>query len=140
MKVESIIKRRNGTAVDLDGVVYRFKPDEQGRHVAEVASNKHLSRLLGIGEGFRLVDDEVVAVPVPPVPVEPGDEGGDGAPEASGGEGGGDAPEAGTARLNATEDMGRDTLAFLWEQKFGKKPHHAKSAKTLVEEINGGTD
>lgn len=30
-----------------------------------------------------------------------------------------------------------DDLRAQWEAKFGKAPHHKKSAKTLLEELNG---
>lgn len=58
MKIESIIKRDPPTEIDLDGTVYKFKPDEHGRHVAEVTDKHHIARLLSISEGYQLADDE----------------------------------------------------------------------------------
>jgi hypothetical protein len=58
MKIESIIKRDPPTEIDLDGTVYKFKPDEHGRHVAEVTDKHHIARLLAISEGYQLADDE----------------------------------------------------------------------------------
>jgi hypothetical protein len=34
-------------------------------------------------------------------------------------------------------DTQRDDLARQWETKFGKKPHHKKSAATLRKELDG---
>lgn len=58
--VESIIKRNGGTIVDFDGpeganVRYHFKDDGMGNHVAIITNPNHLSRLLAIPEGYRLV-------------------------------------------------------------------------------------
>lgn len=58
MKIESIIKRDPPTEIDLDGTVYKFKPDEHGRHVAEVTDKHHIARLLSISEGYQLADDQ----------------------------------------------------------------------------------
>lgn len=56
MLIESIIHRRNGTKITLDDTTYHFVEDEHGRHVAEVADENHISKLLGIREGFRLAN------------------------------------------------------------------------------------
>lgn len=58
MKIESIIKRDPPTEIDLDGTIYKFKPDAHGRHVAEVTDKHHIARLLSISEGYQLADDE----------------------------------------------------------------------------------
>ena len=57
MKIESIIKRDPPTEVVLGDTTYKFTPDGQGRHVAEVTDKHHIARLLSISEGFQLADD-----------------------------------------------------------------------------------
>lgn len=59
MLIESIIQRAKGTTVDMDGVSYRFLPSaaHDGRHVAEVEDQRHISRFLAIREGFRPADE-----------------------------------------------------------------------------------
>ena len=57
MKIESIIKRTPPTEVVLGDTTYKFQPDDQGRHVAEVTETSHIARLLSISEGFKLADD-----------------------------------------------------------------------------------
>lgn len=52
MLIESIIKRQLGTKVTLRHS-YHFKPDDDGRHVAEVEDDADIAALLAIKEGFR---------------------------------------------------------------------------------------
>lgn len=56
MKIESIIKRDPPTEVVLGDTTYKFKPDDQGKHVAEVTDKHHIARFLSIVEGFQLAD------------------------------------------------------------------------------------
>lgn len=58
MKIESIIKRNPPTEVVLGDTTYKFQPDDQGRHVAEVTDKHHIARLLSITEGFQLADGD----------------------------------------------------------------------------------
>lgn len=58
MKIESIIKRDPPTVITLGDTTYRFQPDDQGRHVADVTDKHHIARLLSIAEGYQLADDE----------------------------------------------------------------------------------
>jgi hypothetical protein len=54
MKIESIIRRKNGTRVELDDQVYHFKPTpEDERHLADVSIRAHIQRFLSIPEGFQ---------------------------------------------------------------------------------------
>ncbi|MCE7797859.1 hypothetical protein LWE61_15005 [Sphingobium sufflavum] len=62
MLIESIIKRPEGTKVEFDTKTYHFKPDDDGRHVAEVEETDHISRLLSIRDGFRPANGEVAAL------------------------------------------------------------------------------
>lgn len=58
MKIESIIKRDPPTEVVLGDTTYKFTPDDEGRHVAEVTDKHHIARLLSISEGFQLADGD----------------------------------------------------------------------------------
>lgn len=56
MKIESIIRRAEGSTVVLGTNSYHFTPGEDGRHVCEVEDEAHIDRLLSIKEGFREVE------------------------------------------------------------------------------------
>ena len=54
MLIECILKRKNGTVVELDDKKYHFKPtDTDERHLAEVLKQDHAQRFLSISEGYR---------------------------------------------------------------------------------------
>lgn len=64
MKIESLIRRANGTKVEMDGERYHFLPtatDE--RHQASVEDREHIRRFLAIPEGYRPLEGEVEGVP-----------------------------------------------------------------------------
>lgn len=64
MKIESIIRRKAGTRIQLEEQHYHFKPTEEDeRHCAEVGIEAHIERLLSITEGFRPADAEIQAAP-----------------------------------------------------------------------------
>ena len=71
MKIESLIKRKNGTVIELDEHRYHFKPTATDpRHLADVTVKAHISRLLSITEGFQVADESIPSDPVePPAPV-----------------------------------------------------------------------
>ncbi len=63
MKIESIIKRKNGTKVEMDAPqrTYHFRPEEDNEtapHVADVDVQDHALALLRIKEGYRLAEGE----------------------------------------------------------------------------------
>lgn len=63
MKIESIIKRKNGTKVEMDAPkrTYHFRPEEDNEtapHVATVDVQDHALALLRIKEGYRLAEGE----------------------------------------------------------------------------------
>jgi len=58
MLVRSLIKRKNGTIVVMDEVVYRFIHDDSGEHVCEVESKDHINRFLAITEGYDVVRED----------------------------------------------------------------------------------
>lgn len=66
MKIESLIRRAQGTKVELDDKTYHFKPTETDpRHLAEVGVESHAKRLLSITEGYALADGGESPFPIP---------------------------------------------------------------------------
>lgn len=62
MKIESLIRRPNGTKVELDNIQYHFKPqNEDPRHVAEVQKQEHIRSFLSIPEGYQPFEGEKVS-------------------------------------------------------------------------------
>lgn len=62
MKIESLIRRANGTKVDLDNVQYHFKQNgEDPRHVADVKREEHIRSFLNIPEGYQPLEGEKVS-------------------------------------------------------------------------------
>jgi hypothetical protein len=54
MFIESLIKRKASTTVELDGKKYVFNATEtEPRHLCEVKDQTHIERFLSIKEGFR---------------------------------------------------------------------------------------
>lgn len=69
MQIELKIRRMGGSDITLFGKVYKFRPDELGRHVCEVEDKKAIQRFLQIPEGYRIVgddDEELPPVKKPP--------------------------------------------------------------------------
>lgn len=63
MKIESIIRRPNGTIVNMDAPArtYHFKPEgDSPEHIAQVDIEDHARSFLRITEGYRLVDGEML--------------------------------------------------------------------------------
>lgn len=54
MKVTCLLHREGGTKVELGNAEYHFKPQPDGKHVAEVSNEEHLAILLAIPEAYRL--------------------------------------------------------------------------------------
>lgn len=71
MLIECLRHRPGGSVIDLDGALYHFRPDAQGRHVAEVEARAHISRLLAIPEGYRPADEPPASAAPPPAREEP---------------------------------------------------------------------
>ncbi|MEN2425932.1 hypothetical protein AA0N74_07820 [Chromobacterium vaccinii] len=57
MLIECKQKREGGTVVILGDVLYRFLPDVQGRHVAEVENDDHVADFLAVKEGYALAKE-----------------------------------------------------------------------------------
>lgn len=77
MKIECLIHRPGGTIIDMiDGTVYHFAPQEDGRHVADVENPEHIQVFLAVPEGYRILRDgpePVATVKAPPAdePIKP---------------------------------------------------------------------
>lgn len=52
MKIQSLIKRKNGSKILIGETTYDFQPDADGNHVCEVTDKAHIERLLAVTEGF----------------------------------------------------------------------------------------
>jgi hypothetical protein len=70
MKIESHIRRKNGSNIKLGTEVYNFRADKLGRHVAEVTNEEHIGRLLSITECYTKAGEDLTAA-APPVVEEP---------------------------------------------------------------------
>jgi hypothetical protein len=67
MKIESIIRRKDGTRVQMGDMSYHFKPSANDpRHLEEVNDPLHIKRFLSITEGYRVPEGETV----PELPAE----------------------------------------------------------------------
>lgn len=54
MQIKSIIERKTGNTVELDGVTYEFNPPS---YIADVTEKAHIARFLSIPEGYEVVTD-----------------------------------------------------------------------------------
>ena len=52
--VECKIRRKKGSNIDIDGVIYKFRPDKSGAHVCKVDNKTHLQRFLMIPEAYKI--------------------------------------------------------------------------------------
>ena len=57
MKIECLQRRKGGSTGYTRGgtAAYHFKPDDQGRLVAEITNQEHAAHFLGIPEGYRFL-------------------------------------------------------------------------------------
>lgn len=108
MQIESKIRRKNGTNIDLGQNQYRFAPNAEGAHVCDVEDEDDIARLLSIPEGFKIYRPAEVAKEQKAVLEEDVD--GDG-------------------------DVDRADLVAAYEAKFGKKPHHKMKADKIRAEL-----
>lgn len=123
MIIECKIKREGGSLVTMGGEEYRFEPDQIGRHVAEVSNKEHAERFLKIPQYREVQDDKG------PDNVAPTNEGQTLGP-ADSGDGDGDKKEDEQSELEDARAM--------YEETFGKKPHHAMKVETIMERIEKG--
>lgn len=137
MLIECILKRPNGTEVDLGGVNYHFLPDAAGRHVCEVENEEHVARFLSISEAYRwakpLGGEKPAEKPVEPVKAEtkPAETPVVTAPAAeSAGSAGGAAEPSGESTASSEgaggdefDAMTREELDAAHKKRFGKAPN-----------------
>ena len=131
--IECLIKRPGGSIIELDDSKYHFKPNGDGYHVCDVPNEGHAAILLAIDTAYRLY-----AL----------------GSNADAGNGNGDAVDLTGAIIKADDtddDEGatgdvakekpldeaaeRERLAALYQERFGKKPHHMMGVKRIREEL-----
>lgn len=134
MQIECTIKREGGTRATIGTTTYHFKPDADGRHVAEVADPNHITAFLRVG--CYIMDGAEASEPTPQ-PAAP-------APEF----GGADEDED----LDEDEEQGEDLdgepdegvpleewsegdLIEEYSRVFKKSPHPNTKRETLVAKI-----
>ncbi|MND20862.1 hypothetical protein D3C76_48000 [compost metagenome] len=140
MKIESIIRRKNGTRVELDDSVYHFKPsDTDERHLCDVTIKAHVQRFLSITEGYQPAElseeqkvaplpvhvEEVQPVVTPAAVPAPESVAEQGSTTAT------DLADDDEKESDAPAELDRDSLAAEYEQKMGRKPHHKLSAERI---------
>lgn len=132
MKIESIIRRKKGTTVTMQGESYHFTPDSEGRHVADVNKKAHLAKFLAIPEGYRLVlDDEEHNQPAPAPVIEKPIV----LPEMNA-ESTGDAVNDKPPVSEGKDKHGRSqALVDQFVDKFGRVPHQAWDDERISLEI-----
>ena len=131
--IECLIKRPGGSIIELDDSKYHFKPNGDGDHVCDVPNEGHAAILLAIDTAYRHYDLDS---------------------NADAGHGNGDAVDLTGAIIKADDtDDGegatgdaakekpldeaaeRERLAALYQERFGKKPHHMMGVKRIREEL-----
>ena len=132
--IECLIKRQGGSIIELDDSKYHFKPNGDGDHVCDVPNEGHAAVLLAIDTAYRPYDLDS---------------------NADAGHGNGDAVDLTGAIIKAddTDDTDdgatgdaakekpldeaaeRERLAALYQERFGKKPHHMMGVKRIREEL-----
>ena len=131
--IECLIKRQGGSIIELDDSKYHFKPNGDGDHVCDVPNEGHAAILMAIDTAYRHY-----AL----------------GSNADDGHGNGDAVDL-TGAIIKAEDTGdgkvatgdvdkekpldeaaeRERLAALYQERFGKKPHHMMGVKRIREEL-----
>lgn len=128
MKIESLLRRKGGTKVTLDGVEYHFKPGPDGREFADVTNPDHIGIFASIREGYRVAGSETKA-PEPTKPAAPAS-----------------APEPRPAYIDgATEPhkddldkLDRPALAELYAKRHGRHPAPRLSPEKIIEALREG--
>ena len=131
--IECLIKRQGGSIIELGDSKYHFKPNGDGNHVCDVPNEGHAAILLAIDNAYR------------PYALDSNSDAGTGK---------GDAVDL-TGAIIKTEDAGdgkvttvdvskekpldeaaeRDRLSALYQERFGKKPHHMMGVKRIRDEL-----
>ena len=131
--IECLIKRQGGSIIELDDSKYHFKPNGDGDHVCDVPNEGHAAILLAIDTAYRPYDLDSNA--------DAGHGNGDAvdltgaiikADDTDDGEG---ATGDGSKEKPLDEAAERERLAALYQERFGKKPHHMMGVKRIREEL-----
>ena len=131
--IECLIKRQGGSIIELDDSKYHFKPNGDGDHVCDVPNEGHAAILLAIDTAYR------------PYALDSNSDAGTGngdavdltgaiikADDTDDGEG---ATGDGAKEKPLDEAAERERLAALYQERFGKKPHHMMGVKRIREEL-----
>ena len=132
--IECLIKRQNGSIIELGDSKYHFKANGAGDHVCDVDNEGHAAILLAIDTAYR--------------PYIQSEEQGGASDETTvdltgavitttvdGDTNGKTKQEEGEKRDPKDEAAERERLSALHLERFGKKPHHMMGIKRLREEL-----
>lgn len=134
--IECLIHRKGGSVIELGADKYHFAPNDAGDHVCDVANTDHAAILLAIDTAYR-----------PYVLASSADAGtGNGdavdltgaiikADDTDGTDGGKGATGDAAKEKPLDEAAERDRLSALYQERFGKKPHHMMGVKRIREEL-----
>ena len=134
--IECLIHRKGGSVIELGADKYHFTPNGAGDHVCDVANTDHAAILLAIDTAYR----PYVLAPSADAGTGKGDAvdltgsiiKADDTDDADDGEG---ATGDGTKEKPLDEAAERDRLSALYQERFGKKPHHMMGVKRIREEL-----
>ena len=126
MRIESLLRRKSGTKVTLDGVEYHFKPEPDGREFADVTNQDHIGIFLSIREGYRLAGEAPQApAPAPIAAVKT------------------DAPVPPMSKDPVPADLDkldRHALADLYEKYYGHRPAPRLGEAKLIAAIQASAN
>ena len=136
--IECLIKRQNGSIIELGDIKYHFKANGAGDHVCDVGNEDHAAILLAIDTAYRpYVQSEEQGGASDETTVDlngtvitttaDGDINGDLNGETK--------QEEGEKRDPKDEAAERERLAAMHLERFGKKPHHMMGINRLREEL-----
>ena len=124
MLIEHTTKRHNGSIHTIAGVKYHFAPNDAGAHVAEVENPAHIQRFLSI-PSFAVYSGEAPAADAPAADAPAAD-----APPQQMPPAGGDYQQP-----TPLEEAPDEVLDQLYEEAYGKKPHHKVKRDKIIEMI-----
>lgn len=113
MKIESLLRRKGGTKVELDGVEYHFKPDADGREYADVTNMDHVGIFASIREGYRIAGAETKPA-APVATAKPADP---------------------ASKPDNLEKLDRSELSKLFTERFGSRPAPRLSEQKIIEAL-----
>ena len=134
--IECLIKRPGGSIIELDDSKYHFKPNGDGDHVCDVPNEGHAAILLAIDTAYRPYalgsnadaghgNGDAVDLTGAIIKTDDADDTDDGKGETG--------DEAKEKPLDEAAE--RERLAALYQERFGKKPHHMMGVKRIREEL-----